>query len=230
MPEQAQQKQPADSSTQATPKKGISWKKIIVSVVVIVMVAGIISGLLWYFACNQTESSTTETTKVSTPSSKQATPSAKKDETVDWKTLKATNFSFKYPSSWEEHTTTGSEGKKVYYITTKDKVNRYFGIETKEESYTGSFQDWCSKDVVCDGSKPKEKNIDGVDVYQHISLDEQAANSPGAWNYIQHESNIYMVTWNASALNPTNYEFDDIVKEFNKPIFEQIFSTFKFLD
>jgi hypothetical protein len=103
--QQTQPKPPAASSVQAAPKKGISWKKIIVSVVAILVVAGAIAGALyWYFVINEEETTTTETTKVSTPSSKQATPSAKKDETADWKVYTNTTgkYTLKYPVNYEK--------------------------------------------------------------------------------------------------------------------------------
>lgn len=81
-PQPSLEKQPAQPQVQGG--KGISWKKIIAGVGVMVVVAGIIAGgLYWFFVLNE-EETTTESTKVSTPSSKQATPSAKKDETADW--------------------------------------------------------------------------------------------------------------------------------------------------
>jgi hypothetical protein len=107
--------QPSQSvQPQAPQGKGISWKKIVVSVVAIAVVAGIIAGgLYWFFVINE-EETTTEPTKISTPSAKKATPSAKKekDETADWKVLtaktpesnpdiydptKTIKFSFRYP-------------------------------------------------------------------------------------------------------------------------------------
>ncbi len=84
-PQPSLEAQPAQP--QAPQGKGISWKKIIVSVAAIAVVAGIIAGgLYWFFVLNEEETTITEPTKVSTSSSKQATPSAKKekDETADW--------------------------------------------------------------------------------------------------------------------------------------------------
>jgi hypothetical protein len=98
-----QQKQTENPSSQTTPKKSISWKKILASVGVIAIVAGLIAVAIWYPVRNQTESSPVVTTDVSTPSSKQATPSAKKDETADWKTYtsKKVKVKFKHPLDWE---------------------------------------------------------------------------------------------------------------------------------
>jgi hypothetical protein len=106
MPEvSSQPNQPASSPVQPEQSKGISWKKISVSVGLIAVVAGIIAGgLYWYFVQNEEEATTTGTTKVTTPSSKPATPSAEKDETADWKTFTDStgSFSIKYPKEYTE--------------------------------------------------------------------------------------------------------------------------------
>ncbi len=160
---QAQPKQPAASLTQAAPKKSISWKKVIVSVVVIAVVAGIISALLWYFVCNQTESTTAETTKVSTPGSKQATPSAEKGEAADWKTdttnFMGVKFSLKYPPKFTVYRSytadavfTTDEGNRKFYVITNRKslitnwkngdVSLNVGIEDNPPSQEGvKFKD-----------------------------------------------------------------------------------------
>jgi hypothetical protein len=94
-----------DTPSQPQESKGISWKKILVSVGVIAVVVGIIAGgLYWYFVLNEEETSTTETTKATTPSAKKATPSAEKekDETADWKNYSHEEFGYKlkYPPNW----------------------------------------------------------------------------------------------------------------------------------
>jgi hypothetical protein len=98
-----QPSQPTSPPVQPEPKKGVSWKKIIASVVVILVVVGAIAGALyWYFVLNEEEATTPITpAQVSTPSAKKATPSAEKDETADWETYKNTNYNYslKYPAS-----------------------------------------------------------------------------------------------------------------------------------
>jgi cytoskeletal protein RodZ len=100
-----------------TPPKTISWRKVILTVLVIVLVSGLISGVFfWYFVVRQPAESTPVTTNVATSSSKKATSSAPKDVTADWKTLTAKTresnsdvyettltirFSFKYPSAFK---------------------------------------------------------------------------------------------------------------------------------
>jgi hypothetical protein len=86
-----------------TPPKAISWSKVIITVLVIVLVAGLISGVLfWYFLVRQPTESTPATTNVATSSAKTASASAKKDETAGWLIYenKENAFSFKYPKSW----------------------------------------------------------------------------------------------------------------------------------
>jgi hypothetical protein len=131
MPEVSPQPdQPAQPQVQSVQSKGISWKKIIVSVVAILVVAGIIAGgLYWFFVLNEEETTTTEPTKVSTPSAKKATPSAKKDETADWKTYTdtTTGASFKYPSNWSL-SKVEEDSHKAVAITSPTGFNVYFAL------------------------------------------------------------------------------------------------------
>src|SRR3990170_8907275 len=93
MPEEQQPQAPQSPATPqvVTSSSGVSWPKIILTVIVIVVVTAIIAGAYWYFVLNKpTGGIDTGPIKVSTPSTKKATPSAtpsaKKDETADWKT------------------------------------------------------------------------------------------------------------------------------------------------
>ena len=104
MPEEQAQPQPQVLPAQA---KSVSWSKIILTVLVIVIVTAIIAGAYWYFVLSKpTGEVDTSPIKVSTPSDKKATssatPSAKKDETAGWKTYinKELGFSIKYPPNW----------------------------------------------------------------------------------------------------------------------------------
>ena len=108
MPEeqQTQTAQPATPQVVASPQ-GVSWSKIIITVIVIVVVTALIAGAYWYFVLSKSTGEVdTSPIKVSTPSTKKATssatPSAKKDETANWKTYenKKDGYSIKYPESY----------------------------------------------------------------------------------------------------------------------------------
>ncbi len=89
---------------EVTPIKTISWPKVILTVVIITVVTGLISGgLFWYYYIRQPETQTSATiTKQATSSAKPVTPSAQKDETASWLSFenKIYKFSFKYPKNW----------------------------------------------------------------------------------------------------------------------------------
>lgn len=88
----------------------VSWVKVILTVLIIVIVTAIIAGAYWYFVLGKSTGEVdTSPIKVSTPSAKKATESAKKatesakkDETADWKTYTNSKkgFSIKYPTTY----------------------------------------------------------------------------------------------------------------------------------
>jgi hypothetical protein len=88
-------------------KKRISWKNIIIGVVVgTILVAVVLGGWFWYQLDQinkaASNSSIQITTKTATPSSKVSTPSATTTETAGWKiyTNSKLGFSIKYPNTW----------------------------------------------------------------------------------------------------------------------------------
>ena len=96
---------PEDSTQpQTTPEgKSINWKRILIGAVIGAVLVGIIGALVFYlYQSNQEETNPTTTPKTSTPSAKIATPSAEKDETVDWKIFvyKEGNYSISLPPNW----------------------------------------------------------------------------------------------------------------------------------
>jgi|SRR3989344_2062579 len=134
MPEE--QTQPQVLPQQA---KSISWSKIVVTVLIIAVVGGLITGALWYFVLGKSSPEVSnEPVKKASISTKQATksatPSAKKDETADWQTYKGKinvvqdeenyiNGSFKYPKGY---TQSKDEYSRIY-------LKNFVGIEIKAE-------------------------------------------------------------------------------------------------
>ena len=104
MEQSAQESQPTQTQVTTT-SKSLNWKKIGLTVLIILVVTGLISGVYWVFVLNKdTEVSTDPivpkpSTQTATESAKETTPSAEKDETADWKvyTNKDLGFSVKYP-------------------------------------------------------------------------------------------------------------------------------------
>jgi hypothetical protein len=205
--QQAQPKPPADSSVQAAPKKGISWKKIIVTIVVIAAVLSIVCVLLWWFAFRETETTTTEPVKVTTPSAKPATPSAKKDETDSWKTYTSElGYSFRYPetmtfkrleiSKGEEVTIKIGTGNQVPYIQVTKNVPRGLHCGTPDNS--------------SDCFKTEKFTLDGVEGKKHTDTIR------GGIVYVFYEPKNLVIY------------FENIGS--NQELFNRILSTFKFLD
>src|SRR3989344_1536985 len=126
MPEEQSQPQSNQPQVQAPQTNSISWSKVILTILAIVIVVGLIAGGLWYFVLGKSESSETGSVKVttptkqSTPSSKKATESAQKDETEGWKVFnfefKDKKFSFKYPEDWVVEKTNADVGLVEYVL------------------------------------------------------------------------------------------------------------------
>ncbi len=224
-PQPSLEAQPAQP--QAPQGKGISWKKIIVSVVAIAMVAGIIAGALyWYFVINE-EETTTEPVKVSTPSSKQATPSAEKDEPTEpsdslAKTYKDNffNVSFKYPEDWEEKTKSGIEACEP---SVGPKNVKDAGVSVCEFGQ-GSAEEMASladKDKV---SMKKNIEVAGKSTIRQVVF---ANNQDMVYAYIgdvtfKNQTGYMRVTGWPKGTNLTTKEFVEL--------FDKVLATFKFLD
>jgi len=99
------------SQPQGQGGKGISWKTVTVTVLVVAVILAIVGGLYWFLVLNEEETTdVVEPVKVSTPSSTQATPSTEKverklmvyDSLFDHSTKKGDlhTISFKSPKNW----------------------------------------------------------------------------------------------------------------------------------
>ncbi len=103
---QTQQPQ-VQPQVQTAPTKTISWLKLVLTILVIVVATAIIAGTYWFFVLSKSSPEFSfgpikpkPGTQVATPS---ATPSAQKDETADWKTYSNSvgKYSLKYPPKLE---------------------------------------------------------------------------------------------------------------------------------
>ncbi len=245
------------NTTQSTPKLRINWLHILIGVIIGVVLLG--AGFGVYFLTQPKSESTNEPIKVSTPSAKQATPSATatpsadKDETADWKTFTYENpkISFKYPKSWfinvepeinnegnftvsissynptsiknypsdlpkkwilleifvsKKATTSGGENSKLYDFISSQALNvqvekdKFYLIKTK------SFK---------------------LDSYSAVRYTSEPTLDAGTEYYFR--DNILInkgsLIWKVSILSPDKNH----VKQ-SSEVFDQIISTFKFLD
>lgn len=90
------------------PKKKFNWKKVLLIIVIVAVIAGLFTAALYWYAASNTPGQSPDLTKKTTATSsakKSATPSSelKKtevDKTEGWQTFSSTEISFKYPSGW----------------------------------------------------------------------------------------------------------------------------------
>ena len=107
----------------ATTPKPTNWKKIGLTVLIILVVTGLIAGVYWFFILDKSSDTSDLTGPVPKPqvttSTPSATPSAKKDETTDWKVYQGevaeTKFSLKYPSNLNVVKNESGGGAGVFY-------------------------------------------------------------------------------------------------------------------
>lgn len=129
-----------------TNPKSINWKKIGLTVLIILVVTGLISGVYWFFILNKNTEVSTDpivpkpSTQTATESAKESSPSAEKsssteDETAGWKTYSDSRLKFqiKHPTSWKatfEDTASASENEpnKTYRTVTLSSGNQSIRI------------------------------------------------------------------------------------------------------
>ena len=91
---------------QVTTSNKTSWRKISLTVLIIIVVSGLIVGVYWFFVLNKDSDTSDLTGPVPKPQIQTSTPSAtsstQKDETADWKVYKssADRYSTKYPTNF----------------------------------------------------------------------------------------------------------------------------------
>lgn len=106
MPKEAQTPAPLPQVTTGTQTH--DWKKVSLTLLIILVVSGLLVAGYWFLVLNKSSDNSDltgpvpkVTTKPATESAKEATPSAEKDVTADWKTYKGEviPMEFKYPGS-----------------------------------------------------------------------------------------------------------------------------------
>lgn len=217
---------------QVTTSNKTSWKKIGLTVLVIIVVSGLIVGAYWFFVLNK-DSDTSDLTRpvpkpnvpTATPS---ATPSAQKDETTDWKVFtggiklragdptKTIEISLKYPPGYkvseDEYGSTVISTQS--YVLIVGPKNNEIGISLEYLTTTGS------NNLVKNYGNIKEKT----------SLGDRDANK-----YVLNSGDIETIIYVVPKLT-TDYSFHlrCIFLEFNTYNLSNdcatIASTLKFLD
>ena len=240
MPESVEQpvQQPQVTST----TKSTNWKKVLLTIVFIVGVVAVISGIYWFLVVNKGSDNSDltgpvpkVTTKTSTESAKDSTPSAEKDETADWNVYKDESISLRYPKNWGRYDSLGTPSFSV-----EDPTNVSPGVvvptvvinETPNLSvYGGDLTGLLNSKVGAtwdSGAKHYEKlsNLE-IDDYKSVWIKQSLnpdilASGPAIDHiYIQRGTKVYEISLWAK-------DTDELSKFTG--IFNQILSTFKFLD
>ena len=209
------------------------------------MVTGLIGGgLYWYYCIRQPETSTSATTtKQSTTSAKKATPSAQKVEVADWKvyTNKGLVFSINYPSEWsvskeavvEEPSAYAKQFKGSGVTIGEEKFScnlvinwgKYYSADfSKEYNLAEWIIDW--KDQLNNNPNLKELKEERILIGNNsaVKISHTSAiflGESSTWEiYMPVKSIIIFITGN----NPFGND------EKCNPYYNQMLSTFKFLD
>ena len=140
MPEEAQQPAPQPQVTVGT--KSRDWKKVSLTVLSILIVAGIIVAAYWFLVLNKASENSDltgpvpkVTTKTSTESAKEATPSAEKEGLITYKNTKV-GFQFSYPNRFSKATLREPpEYTEVEVTGTEDNVSDILIGEDSENGF-----------------------------------------------------------------------------------------------
>ncbi|OGY28338.1 MAG: hypothetical protein A2Z42_03165 [Candidatus Woykebacteria bacterium RBG_19FT_COMBO_43_10] len=208
------------TESQITPsQRAINWKTILIIVVIGTVLIGL--GVLIYLVLQPREEATA-------PSAKIPTSSAKKDELLDWKVYssKTLGVSVKYPNNWDEPT----EIETTVIFDGNDPVLGLVNVELDKESADESFYIELSKMEV---NKP-ESIIDPssviitrlsdiiVDGYDGLVMTKtKKSKNELIYNlFIKKSDDYYRLIVFGKETKQTE----------TKKLFDNIVSTFKFLD
>ena len=220
---------------QVTTSNKTSWKKISLTVLIIIVVSGLIVGAYWFFVLNK-DSDTSDltgpvpkpnvpvTTESATPSS---TTSNAKDETSGWNTYEYNyqdliKYSIKYPNSWEA---VRPAHNGPYSSISKEEA--FISIDTPGATTKGFFEQQKNSARNFNWIEPPtEKNIkfSGQEAWQISGVTEDIFLEPGKKKYLlkillTSPSGYYM-----------SISYSDNTSKTNSKTVDKILSTFKFLD
>lgn len=242
---------PVQPQPQVTASQGTNWKKIALTVLIIIVVIGLISGVYWFFFLNKSSDISDLTGPVPKPqvttSTPSATISAENDETAGWKTYKSKNLgiSINYPKEWvyqrEHNYTDGSTlvslAEKVIPNDIGAGISVQIGDSGKSTSYREAYERYLKLKVneslnteSIDNPYGTETRLPNVIVseVEGLRIKEESkkpgyeeAMPPRIHVYIKKNNEYYLITLMV-----------DKVEEFDSAsvIFSQMLSTFKFLD
>jgi len=233
-----------DSVQQSTPQPQVAstpqftnWKKIGLTVLIIIVVTGLIAGAYWFFVLNKNSDDSDLTGPVPKPqittSTPSATTSAEKDKTVDWKTYtsKELKYEFRHPKDWEAKLTEEKyEGIPVPVI---ELTSPDYNLDGLGYLISGTIVKFGST-----STKPSNKSLleyakqNDSNSFKEISL---GANQVVVEELVQSVNNkeviylTYYVSDGQKVVLINTHFFSSNGNKF-RPLVESIVSTFKFLD
>ena len=224
------------SQVQVVSVKKISWSKILITVLVIIVVTAVIAGAYWFFALNKPSDTSDLTGPVPklkvTTATPSATSSTQKDDISDWRTYTdpKKDFSIKYPNSFSVEDITGtilgvgfnSPDKKLSSppVVTLEKGG-FITVYVKDVSSNNLDSEFTS---YLQSTKTKSKT--------YTTLDENKAIKSTLVPYGSTYSNEPVIVFSVKSRQRfaiIMYAHQDSLQDVNE-IFELMISTFKFLD
>ena len=215
-------------------QKSLNWKNIIIGIIIGAILVGLVVGIFLILQPKPTEP-VPVITKKATPSATTSTPSAEKDETTDWNVYKDGSISLRYPKNWGRYDSLGkpsfsvkdptnvSPGVVVPTVLIRETPNlSVYGVDLTGllNSKVGSIWD--------SGAKHYEKlsnlvidDYNAVWIRQSLNPDIPASGPAIDHIYIQRGTKVYEISLWAKDTDELS-KFTDI--------FNQILSTFKFID
>lgn len=226
---------------QVTTSKKISWLKIGLTVLIILVVTGLITGAYWFFVLNKGSDTSDLTGPVPKPKVNTSTPSA---DIADWKVYTNTkyNYQVKYPQDWvievdfivNPPSTETADEIWFWKITekpfgqTSQIVNRMFIIISAGPNPKKlSLEDYLIEQSKLHFPPPDPdeviKNIKNMEKtsFQGFKALKADYGDKGAVLYISKEPNIFALTLGFE-------EFSEKFKIPPKETFDQVVSTLKF--
>lgn len=200
------------------PEKPSGQIRGIWAITIILAVAIIIAGVVWYLVYSDTTNITgVNTPKISTSASPSISPTTSPDdETADWQTYinNTYDFSFKYPSDWTKKGPTDVGDDTIVYIFSNNEYP-----PTAEPT---KFYFFVNKVDSLPSVTKTQDTINGYKVY--ITKDEPSRSGAIKYYFTQDDKSYIGLAF-------TPYDESSPIEGQDKeyPIFQKVLSTFKFL-
>lgn len=240
MPEEVQQPTP---QPQVTTSQVTNWKKIGLTVLIILVVTGLIGGAYWYYVSNKSSDDSDltglvpkVTTRTSTESAKEATKSTEKDKTAGWEVHKNEDigFSVKLPQSFKVDDLSGTpviyKGEKLNLPPPNDNYPTAFAVYTRSGT---DGRDACFKEVCQnkdDSEVGKTYKIDDVKINNASGVKLTSTRTPlKADYYLGNSDGSKIVRIIVGTFKAPNDKRNEAEMNNDFQILEEVIATFKFL-